>query len=57
MISSSCFRFKSGTVQFSAGYPTGSKSDSFSDVGLSKSIRRFGPQFKGVEVNETSPAY
>lgn len=50
-------RLKSGTKHFSAGYPTGKSSTSFSEVGLLSRVRKAGPQFNGVDVKETNPAY
>ena len=46
----------SGTDAPFAGYPTGSKASSFSFEGRPKSCRKAGPQFSGVDVNETRPA-
>lgn len=50
------FLFKSGTVQPSAGYPTGNNMVSFSDKGRSRSFLMAGPQFNGVDVKDTNPA-
>lgn len=57
LYSSNSFRFKSGTKQSFAGYPTGKSNISFSCDGRSNNVRKAGPQFNGVDVSETKPAY
>lgn len=57
MISSNGLRCKSGTSASSAGYPTGNRSASFSLFGLPSRVLNAGPQFRGVLVKVTNPAY
>ena len=51
------FLIKAGTVASAAGYPIGSSISSFSFFGLFSKLRRAGPQFKGVDVSVTKPAF
>lgn len=56
-MSSNGFLFKSGTRQFSAGYPIGNNSNNFSFDGRFSKALKAGPQFKGVDVKLTRPAF
>lgn len=56
IISSSGFLFRSGTSQSSCGYPTGNKTINFSFRGRFRRVLKAGPLFKGVVVNDDSPA-